>query len=178
MKDLLPPNASRTERAVDAASARIDELPVPLRDLWNPWKCPLALLPWLAATLGVETWDPGWPEAVKRRFCAEAFGVHREKGTPAALKRVLGLAGAVFNYAEGPDAEAELAAMQARVSILNSESIALDSIDSLRAALERHKRASVHLQVEALAGFRAETVAAAGFGALQVARFGSEGATA
>lgn len=178
MTDLLPPNASPLERDVDAASARIDELDVPLRDLWNPWKCTLALLPWLAATLGVETWDPDWPEATKRRFCAEAFKVHREKGTKAAIRRVLRLVGAVYDYAEGPDAKAALAAMQAKVSILNSESIALDSIDGVRAALGRSKRASVQLDVEILAGFRAPAHAAAGFSALAVIRFGSEGATA
>lgn len=176
MKDLLPPNASPLERAVDAASARIDELEVPLRDLWNPWKCPLALLPWLAATLGVETWDPDWPEATKRRFCAEAFEVHREKGTKAAIRRVLRLIGAVYDYAEGPDVNAGLAAMEAKVSILNSESIALDSIDGVRASLGRSKRASVHLSVEVRAGFEAPTPIAAGFGALQVVRFGTEGA--
>ena len=178
MRDLLPPNASPTERAVDAASARIDELDVPLRHLWSPARCPRALLPWLAATLGVETWDPDWPEATKRRFCAEAFKVHREKGTAAAIRRVLRLIGAVYDYTEGPDASAGLGAMEAKVSILNSESIALDSIDGVRAALGRAKRASVHLEVEILAGFRASTHAAAGFGTLTVIRFGSEGATA
>ena len=178
MKDLLPPNASPAERAVDAASARIDELQVPLRDLWSPARCPLALLPWLAVTLGVETWDPDWPEATKRRFCAEAFKVHREKGTEAAIRRVLRLIGAVYDYAEGPDVDAGLDAMEAKVSILNSESIALDGIDGVRAALGRSKRASVRLEIEILAGFRADTHAAAGFGTLSVIRFKSEGATA
>lgn len=176
MTDLLPPNATPLERAVDAASARLDELEFPLRDLWNPARCPLALLPWLAWTLAVETWDPGWPADLKRRACAEAFLVHREKGTYAAVRRVLRLIGAVWNYVEGPDGG--LAPMTAKVSILNSESIELDDIADVRAALGRAKRASLQLEVEIAAGFAANTHAAAGFGALQVIRFGSEGATA
>lgn len=176
MTDLLPPNASRLERAVDAASARLDGLDVPLRHLWNPARCPLALLPWLAWSLAVESWDPDWPPALKRRACAEAFLVHREKGTVAAINRVLRLIGAVYNYVEGPDGG--LDAMTAKVSILNSESIQLDDIADVRAALDRSKRASVRLDIEIQAGFAASARAAAGFGSLQVIRFGSEGATA
>ena len=169
MSDLLPPNATRAERAVDAASARLDELGVPLRDLWNPARCPLALLPWLAWTLAVETWDSGWPPDLKRRACAEATGVHREKGTVAALRRVLALIGAVYSYSEP-------APFVARVEILNSESIALESLADVRAALDRAKRASVRLDIALAAGFAASSYAAAGFGTLQVIRFGSEGA--
>ena len=172
---LLPPNATPTERAVDGASARIDEIDVPLRHLWNPARCPLALLPWLAWALGVETWDPDWPAALKRRACAEAFQVHREKGTVAAINRILRLIGAVWNYVEGPDAAAGLGPMQAKVQILNSESIELDNIGEVRSALARAKRASLQLDIEVLAGFNSEAYAAAGFGALQVVRFGSEG---
>ena len=176
MSDLLPPNATSAERAVDSASARLDELPVALRDLWNPWRCPPALLPWLAWALGVEAWDPDWPEPTRRRFCAEAFEVHREKGTVAAIRRVLDLIGAVYEYTEGPDGG--LDPLRAKVAILNSESIVLDGIDDVRAALDRVKRASVHLEIEIRAGFRARTHMAAGFGTLQVIRFGSEGAAA
>ena len=173
-KDLLPPNATPLERAVDAASARLDELEVPVRHLWNPRRCPLALLPWLAVTLGVETWDPGWPELLKRQACAEAFEVHREKGTVAAVRRVLRLIGAVYDYVEGPNGG--LAPMTAKVSILNSHSIALDNVGEVRAALDRAKRASVRLTVEVHAGLSAPTRLSAGFGTLQVIRFGAEGA--
>lgn len=176
MTDLLPPNASPLERAIDAASARIDALDVPLADLWSPDRCPAALLPWLAWALGVETWDADWPEALKRRACAEAFEVHREKGTLAAIKRVLRLIGAVYEYTEGPDGG--LAPMTAKVSILNSGSIALDGIDDVKASLDRVKRASLQLQVEILSGFDATMQLSAGFGTLSIARFGSEGAAA
>lgn len=176
MTDLLPPNASPLERAIDAASARIDGLEVPLADLWNPARCPLALLPWLAWALGVETWDADWPAGLKRRACAEAFEVHREKGTVAAIERILDLIGAVYEFTEGPDGG--LDPMTGKVSILNSGSIALDGIEDVKAALDHSKRASFRLEVEFLAGFEAAAQLAAGFGTLQVARFGSEGATA
>jgi len=179
MKDLLPPNATPLERAVDGASVRIDRIRVPLADLWSPDRCPLPLLPWLAATLGVETWDPGWPEGIKRRACRESFLVHAEKGTPAAVKRVLNQIGAVYDYFEGPRAaDPALNAMEAYVCILNSSTVALSDIADIRAALDRAKRATVHLQVVICEGFAAPTPLAAGFGALQVVRFGTEGATA
>ena len=176
MSDLLPPNATPLERGVDAASARLDEIDVPVRHLWNPWKCPVAALPWLAWALGVETWNPEWPPRIRRQACAEAFEVHREKGTAAAIRRILDLVGAVYEYVEGPGGG--LAPMHARVVVLNSESVALDDIAGLKAALDRAKRASVHLAVTLQSGFMSETRAAAGFGALQTIRFGSEGASA
>lgn len=173
---LLPPNATPLERAVDAASARIDGLDVPLADLWSPDRCPLAALPWLAWALGVETWQPDWPESLKRRACAEAFEVHAEKGTVAALQRVLALIGAVYDYTEGP--AGGLQRMAAKVSILNSSAIELDGLDEVTAALGRVKRASLHLDVEILSGFGAQARLAAGFGTLSIVRFGSEGAPA
>ena len=175
MTDLLPPNATELERAVDGLSARLDELEVPLRDLWNPQRCPLALLPWLAWTVGVETWKPDWPEQTKRRFVAEAFEVHREKGTVAAIRRVLDLIGAIYDYTEGPDGG--LPRMTATVSILNSESILLDDIAEVSDALDRAKRATLHLTVEVLAGFMGRTYLAGGWGLAHVIDFGTaEGA--
>ena len=171
MTDLLPFSATPLERAVDGASARIDELDVPVRDLWDPGKCPLALLPWLAWGLGVETWEPDWPEAVKRQFCAEAFEVHRERGTAAAIRRVLSLIGAVYDYVEGPDGG--LDPMTAKVSVLNSEAINLDGLDDVKAALDSVKRASVHLTVEFRTGFEGSLHLAAGFAALQAIDFGA-----
>lgn len=170
MTDLLPFIAAPLERAVDGASARIDELDVPVRDLWDPALCPPALLPWLAWALGVETWDPEWPEALRRQFCAEAFEVHKERGTVAAIKRLLDLIGAVYDYVEGP--AGGLQPMTAKVIILNSEAINLGGIDDVKLALDGVKRASVHLTVEFQAGFEGSLQLAAGFAALQAIDFG------
>ena len=83
---LLPANATALERRLEQVLARIEQIDVPLRDLWNPTTCPAALLPWLAWALSVDTWRSDWPEATKRAVIAAAPQVHRLKGTAAAVK--------------------------------------------------------------------------------------------
>ncbi len=173
MSDLLPPNATPLERAVDGASARLDELDVPLRHLWNPQRCPLAALPWLAWALGVETWDPDWPADTRRAAVAESIAVHREKGTVKALRRVLGVVGADYEYQEEPAG----VAMTARVTILNSSAIELENTAAIKAALDRVKRASLRLTLVVQSGLAATISVNAGIGMLQVVDFGEiEGA--
>jgi phage tail P2-like protein len=89
---LLPPNTTRLERTLTQA-ATAQPLPVPIDTLWDPARCPDTLLPWLAWTLRVEDWDPAWSEARKRAVVAEAISIHRMRGTVAAVRRVLRLAG-------------------------------------------------------------------------------------
>jgi phage tail P2-like protein len=86
---LLPPNASFLERAAAEAGAEIERVPVPLRDLWHPDRCPARLLPYLAWTFSVDRWDPTWSEAAKRAVIRSSFYVHRKKGTISALRRVV-----------------------------------------------------------------------------------------
>ena len=90
---LLPPNASDLERALDAATARIGAVPLPLRDLWSPDRCPAALLPWLAWALSVDYWRSDWPESVKRHVIACSVLIHRRKGTVWAVRDALRAAG-------------------------------------------------------------------------------------
>lgn len=87
---LLPPNATDLELALDRVmDGRIAGLPVPLRALWSPQDCPPALLPWLAWGLSVDQWDPAWPIATRRAQIATAIGIQRQKGTVAAVRRVV-----------------------------------------------------------------------------------------
>jgi phage tail P2-like protein len=87
---LLPPNATALEIALaQTMAAQIGALQAPLRVLWNPASCPLALLPWLAATLAVENWDSSWPETVKRARIASATAIHRHKGTVRAVQDII-----------------------------------------------------------------------------------------
>ncbi|TKA96910.1 phage tail protein I, partial [Cereibacter changlensis] len=58
MTSILPPNATKAERAFEAALAALCDLPVPVGQLWSPETCPAALLPWLAWALSVDDWDP------------------------------------------------------------------------------------------------------------------------
>jgi phage tail P2-like protein len=89
VQTLLPPNATDAERAIEATLARSGDMRVDLDKLWNPQTCPVALLPWLAWALSVDTWDSTWPEAIKRRVIAKAPAVHRAKGTRAAVAAAL-----------------------------------------------------------------------------------------
>ncbi|MDO3529467.1 phage tail protein I [Ralstonia pseudosolanacearum] len=86
---LLPPNATPLERRAAQTGARIERVPVPLRDLWNPATCPADLLPFLAWSFSVDRWNPAWPLATKRAVTAAAYFVHRRKGTIGALRRAV-----------------------------------------------------------------------------------------
>ncbi|KJJ98110.1 tail protein [Pseudomonas sp. 21] len=84
---LLPINSTPLERVL--ADVQVGDLPVPLRELMDPQRCPVSLLPYLAWAWSVDRWDPAWSEVVKRKAVAAAFRIHQHKGTIAALRRVI-----------------------------------------------------------------------------------------
>lgn len=86
---ILPPGSTRLQKALEQVTHWLLDIPVPIRDLWNPATCPLELLPWLAWGLSIDLWDANWPEAVKRAAVADAIAFQRRKGTPASLRTVL-----------------------------------------------------------------------------------------
>ncbi|GHB34084.1 hypothetical protein GCM10007094_23920 [Pseudovibrio japonicus] len=63
--------------------------PERIGDFWNPWKCPVELLPWLAWALSVDVWDEDWPEVIKRRVIASSPMVHRIKGSVQSTEDAL-----------------------------------------------------------------------------------------
>jgi len=83
---LLPSNATPFETALEHALALITEIPNPIDTLWDPWKCPVQFLPWLAWQYSVDYWRADWPETVKRQVIDAAYSVHRIKGTLPAIK--------------------------------------------------------------------------------------------
>jgi phage tail P2-like protein len=87
--DLLPPYATKQERALANTVSRISNIPVRIKDLWNPQTCPIGILPWLAWSLSVDDWNSSWSEQQKRNAVAASVQVHRTKGTIGALKRAL-----------------------------------------------------------------------------------------
>lgn len=89
MNSLLPPGSSPLERRAAEACAAVSDLNVPLRDLWNPDKCPIVFLPYLAWAFSVDRWDEKWPAAEKRKAVKDAFYIHRQKGTVAAVRYVI-----------------------------------------------------------------------------------------
>ncbi|MBM7423818.1 phage tail protein I [Spongiibacter marinus] len=90
---LLPKNASDYELALEAVTARIGEVPVVMREVWNPDTCPYALLPWLASAASVDAWDANWTDAQKRAAIKASLAVHRRKGSIGAVKRALNAIG-------------------------------------------------------------------------------------
>ncbi len=90
MKTILPPNATKLERAIDQIiAARLSGVPVEIDKIWNPATCPAALLPWLAWGLSLDLWNADWTEAQKRAAVADAIRFQQRKGTPVSLRIVL-----------------------------------------------------------------------------------------
>ncbi|MCI4210888.1 phage tail protein I [Dickeya dianthicola] len=86
---LLPPSASDFMRHVASSTQHLSEIAVDLDTLWDVGRCPAQLLPYLAWALSVDRWDKRWSEQTKRQVIKAAWLVHRQKGTIAALRRVV-----------------------------------------------------------------------------------------
>ena len=86
-KTLLPPTATKLEK--NLSQAIVCEPPIPLRSLWDPQTCPYELLPYLAWQYSVDRWDEEWSEQIKRKVIAEAFEIHKLKGTKEAIRRAV-----------------------------------------------------------------------------------------
>jgi len=86
---LLPSGSSALEVAAAEACATIETIPAPLRRLWNPQTCPVALLPYLAWAWSVDRWDTGWSESTKRAVVSASQYVHKHKGTLGSIRRVV-----------------------------------------------------------------------------------------
>ena len=88
-QSLLPNNASKLEQRAAEALAEIRRVPIPLRDLLSPERCPEPLLPYLAWAFSVDRWHANWPVETKRKAIKDAYYVHAHKGTIGALRRVV-----------------------------------------------------------------------------------------
>lgn len=86
---LLPPNSTPLEVALARLGLRFDDIDLPIEQLWDPWRCPIAALPWLAWSLSVDKWDADWSEEEKRTVTARAIEDQRRKGSVAAVKTAL-----------------------------------------------------------------------------------------
>lgn len=97
---LLPYNATPAELALDGATARISDVPVPLRTTWDPGTCSADLLPWLAWSFSVDEWSPAWSEQQKRDAIKNSATVHRYKGTIGAVKEAVAALGVACEVQE------------------------------------------------------------------------------
>lgn len=89
---ILPPNATKLERAL-AAAASMQHTPEVIKTLADSQRCPVEFLPWLAWAMSVDEWQDDWPEARKRAAVRSAVELHRKKGTPWAVLRALAVHG-------------------------------------------------------------------------------------
>ncbi|MGN6421974.1 MAG: phage tail protein I [Asticcacaulis sp.] len=85
---LLPPNANSLELSLEAVTTE-SNVPTPLQALWSADDCPVSLLPWLAWSLGVRSWDPTWSEAIKRNQIRQAIPQARQLGTVQSVKNIV-----------------------------------------------------------------------------------------
>lgn len=86
---LLPPPAGKLEKGLATVTKRIEAIPVPVREVEDPWRCPAQLLDFLAFAYSVDLWLEDWPDLKKRKIIAEAIETHRLKGTLAGIRRML-----------------------------------------------------------------------------------------
>ena len=86
MSDLLPINATPAERAISLAIERHAQVPIRVREMWNPDSCPENLLAWMAWAFGVDEWDVNWTDIQKRSVIKRSVVVHRYKGTIGAVR--------------------------------------------------------------------------------------------
>ncbi len=95
MDHVLPANATWYERALASMGDRLLALDTQrIRNLWNPWKCHIDDLPYLAWGLSVDLWDPSWSETKKRSVVAASLQLHALKGTEEGIRRHIALADA------------------------------------------------------------------------------------
>lgn len=98
---LAPPSASALEAELARLSAYLDLVdPSVITTIWDAWRAPAALLPWLAWAMSVDVWDEAWPEVRRRQAIADAPAYHRFKGTWAAVERMLALAERPYSITE------------------------------------------------------------------------------
>ncbi len=141
---LLPPSASPLMRAIAQACAPALDIPVPLRTLWNPWTCPVALLPWLAWTFSVDRWDNNWPEETRRRVVAGAFYLHRHKGTIAALRHAVAPFGVLLHVNEWWDTGTAPGTFSLDIT-LDDRGITEDALEEMERLIDVVKPCSRHL---------------------------------
>lgn len=153
---ILPKSSTALERELEQILADASQLPIQISDLWDPYKCPEKLLPWLAWANSVDSWQSSWPEAVKRQVIADSFQVHQHKGTPFAVQKALDSLGIQTQAIEwwekngsGIRGTAKIAALlndnitASGQGLINAEMLAL-----VTTAIRNSKRGVIHHEIE------------------------------
>lgn len=87
--------SSGLEKAmIDADAPRITGIDAEaIVDSWDPYNCPLPLLPYLAWAMGVTFWNDQWSEATKRAWVAVQWQFKALRGTDAGISMAVDFAG-------------------------------------------------------------------------------------
>ena len=102
---LLPDNAPAFLRDLSSISAQLEQIdPSAIETIWDAWRCPAVLLPWLAWAVSIDVWDDTWAETIKRQAVADSPYYHRIKGSVRAVEAALALAQRPFDLTEWFDA--------------------------------------------------------------------------
>jgi len=172
LSPLAVPSAWPVERALDVLTLRIDGIDVPFRDLWNADACPASFLPWLAFALSIDAWNSDWPERTKRAFVKDAIAVQRQKGTAAAIERVVKAFGAQIKvrpwFQQDPPGQPYTFDLVLTVNGEGGAAATARLVDDVIAEVSRTKSARDHFNFTQ--GFQA-TGAIAAVGATRVAAY-------
>jgi phage tail P2-like protein len=92
---VLYPAASGLEKAMaDTDTPRLIGIPAEvIVDTWDPYACPVELLPYLAWAMGVTFWNDAWSEQTKRDWIAAQWQFKSLRGTEAGVRMAVDFAG-------------------------------------------------------------------------------------
>ncbi|MBB5864815.1 phage tail P2-like protein [Xanthomonas arboricola] len=156
------------ERALAAVTERLEAIPLPYPDLWNPDTCPAGHLPWLAWTLSVDDWKADWSDAVKRSRLRSAMAIQRRKGTANSVRMVVeSFGGAVAIrewWQQEPRGQPHTFELALTLTGADGQSASARFVEEVIAEVERTKPVRSHFTFTQ--GFQAE----ARIGVLAVAR--------
>lgn len=146
-KSLLPSNQKSFVKELDVATCEalqsID--PQIIRKVWNPWKCPLSLLPFLAWSVSVDEWDDDWAENQKRQVVADSIWNHWHKGTNPTLRDAISKVGLPFEYIEWWETEPRGERGTAVIEIQHDgRRLNEDWFQRLQRLIYANKRATIH----------------------------------
>lgn len=146
VKTLLPSGTTQLENIAakclqDAVKNRID-----FKNLINPHKCPVNLLPYLAWALSVDYWEDYWSEQQKRQAIMASFKEHQRKGTIGAIKRIVESLGYNLKIKEWFDDKQQRQAGTFRVFVeLKEQGIGEKIYPELERLIEDAKPVSRHI---------------------------------
>lgn len=146
MNELLPHNATRFETDLSGAISQISDVPVPVRDMWNPDTAPEELLPWLAWALSIDDWVTTWTDREKRDAIKAAIFVQKTKGTIGAVKAQLAVMNIDVDVVEWHQNEVIGPAYTYEIRVdASSNAASLEAIQTAIATIDRVKSLRSHM---------------------------------